>query len=78
MRGLKKRNEYVETLGPVFDSTPKAVFAAVAVSALTIGGDQLEHAQARVIAEWWTLYENGIVPQKPDRPRPASTGGPLD
>jgi hypothetical protein len=48
-----------------YEQTPKAVWAAIAVSALTTGGDFIEHADRRVRREWWVLYRNGIVPQKP-------------
>jgi hypothetical protein len=69
---MKLLNDYAATLDQkLYAYTPKAVFAAVAVSALTIGGDYIEHANQRVIDEWWTLYDNGIGPQKPQFPRPA-------
>lgn len=70
---MKKSNEYQWALSQkVFDKTPKSVFAAIAVSTLTSGGDYLEHAEPRLLEEWWILYENGIVPQKPlfKRPEP--------
>lgn len=51
------------------DKIPKMVALAVAVSALTLGGDQLDFARDRFITEWWTLFDNGIVPQKPPFPR---------
>jgi hypothetical protein len=67
----KLHNEYAaEVGGDVFEKCPKAVFAAIAVSALTLGGDYLEETRQRVIAEWWALHDNGIVPQKPPFPRP--------
>jgi hypothetical protein len=59
----KLTNEYVEVLGDLYDKTPKAVLAAIAVSALTNGGDELDEAQARLLAEWGALHANGIVPQ---------------
>lgn len=66
MAGTKKHNEYNQMLGPNYDRTPKAVFAAIVVSEylnrLGIDPGELEEA---VLAEWGTLYENGIVPQKP-------------
>lgn len=58
-------NEYVGTLGKLFAECPKEVFAAIAVSALTAGGDYLEHAQQRVADEWKALYDAGIVTQRP-------------
>lgn len=53
------------SIDDLFDACPKTVFAAIAVSALTAGGDHLEHARERVINEWWALYDNNIVAQKP-------------
>lgn len=67
----KIHNEYAEQVGgDLFEKCPKAVFAAIAVSSLTMGGDQLDEARNRVIEEWWILYENDIVPQKPPFPKP--------
>jgi hypothetical protein len=63
----KIHNGYAAELGDVFAQAPKAVIAAVAVSALTLGGDCLDEAQARFLAEWQVLFDNGIVPQKPPR-----------
>jgi hypothetical protein len=61
---FKIGNEYAGTLEKyVFEQTPKSVFAAIAVSSLTCGGDYLEHATRRVVTEWDTLHTNGIVPQ---------------
>jgi hypothetical protein len=58
-------NEYNRLLseGGLYEETPKAVFAALAVSALTRG--DLSKAKQAILAEWLVLYENGIVPQKP-------------
>jgi hypothetical protein len=69
-------NGYAAELGPWFDRIPKSVFAAIAVSALTQGGDYLEKATVRVCDEWRVLHDNGIVPQKP--PKAAPTEGPGD
>lgn len=64
----KTGNEYAEVLGQeLYDKTPKAVFAAIAISALTCGGDQMSEARERILAEWLALYQNRIVPQKPPR-----------
>lgn len=60
----KLHNSYAAQLGAIYDEIPKAVLAAIAVSALTKGGDELEMAQARIADEWRILHENGIVPQK--------------
>lgn len=60
----KLGNEYADSLGIwFFMDCPKAVFAAIAVSVLTVGGDYLNEAQARILKEWDILYQNGIVPQ---------------
>ena len=59
-------NNYAMAVGwEAYESIPKAVWAAIAVSALTCGGDQLDEARERVLAEWSILHSNGIVPQKP-------------
>ena len=64
---MNTTNEYEQALGDLFDKTPKAVFAAIAVSALTCGGDHLDQARAEILKEWRILHENGIVAQKPPR-----------
>lgn len=59
-------NPYIEALDKgVFDKIPKSVWAAIAISALTAGGDRLPESTDEVIHEWWMLYYNRIVPQKP-------------
>jgi hypothetical protein len=58
-------NEYADALGKLFDKTPKAVLAAIAVSALTCGGDNLNDAKSLLAKEWEVLNLNGIIPQKP-------------
>lgn len=71
MAGMNKTmNEYAVELAADYGRTPKAVLAAIAVSALTCGGDYLETAQRRVRKEWWALYHTGIVPQRPPFPEP--------
>lgn len=67
---LKQLNSYCFELGQDFyERTPKAIFAAIAVSALTCGGDWLEEGQEatrkRILDEWSALYTSGIVKQKP-------------
>jgi hypothetical protein len=37
----------------------------MAVSFATSGGDKLEHARAALTREWWALYNNGTVAQRP-------------
>ena len=57
-------NQYVEAITQeLYDKTPKAVFAAIAISLLSNGGDRLEEAQAGILCEWYALYNNGIIPQ---------------
>lgn len=72
-------NEYAAQLagdggaaGGIIDKIPKMVALAVAVSALTSGGDRLHEARDSFLREWWCLYDNKIVPQKPPYPRPTS------
>ncbi len=72
---MKTFNEYATLVSPgLFAVTPKAVFAAVAVSALL--RDAVSDSNANAIAsdailrEWWALYHNGIVPQRPSFPEP--------
>lgn len=57
-------NLYADALGSMFDEIPKSVLAAIAVSALTCGGDEIAFAAHRVAAEWQALYDNGIVAQR--------------
>lgn len=60
----KKLNQYVEAIPrEVFEDTPKAVWAALAISFATCGGDRLDEAAYSLIQEWMILKENGIVPQ---------------
>jgi len=63
-----KYNEYARALtADLFDTAPKAVIAAVAVSSLTNGGDHLAEARQRFLYEWDALWMAGIVPQEPPR-----------
>ena len=67
---MKIGNEYASELGDLYARTPKAVLAAVAVSVLTRGGDDLDDpdaARARLLDEWRILHLNGIVPQAPPK-----------
>lgn len=58
-------NEYADMLGEMYDNIPKAVFAAIAVSAVT-GGDPINNnPKLEILREWTALHLNGIVPQKP-------------
>jgi hypothetical protein len=65
MSGLKVMNEYAARVDDLYARTPKAVFAAVAVSLLTAGGEPGIDANAALLHEWKVLHENGIVPQAP-------------
>ena len=60
-------NEYSRQFGPLYAKIPKAVFAAVAYSYASSGGEDHDHGIERFIAEWKVLHENGIVQQKPPR-----------
>lgn len=60
----KLLNEYVAAVPrKVYEDTPKAVWAAIAISLATCGGDRLDDAARAVIHEWSMLNQNGIVPQ---------------
>ncbi|TAN03098.1 MAG: hypothetical protein EPN36_13955 [Rhodanobacteraceae bacterium] len=64
MRGLKSTNCYQQALAEaLYRECPKAVLAAIAVSALTQGGDFVDEADQRLVTEWDVLHGNGIVPQ---------------
>ena len=69
----KKLNERLRYVAEIYDKTPKAVFAAVAVEfALVASGEygsdaSFDAAQERILLEWGNLYESAIVPQKPVR-----------
>ena len=68
----KAQNPYANLLrkGKLFEVCPKAVFAALAVSYASRGGDFLDNVENKVLKEWWILYRNQIVPQKPPIPEP--------
>lgn len=51
----------------MYEGCPKSVWAAIAVSYATQGGDELSNARAAVLREWRTLHEQGIVPQRPPK-----------
>ena len=62
-------NEYMDFLGDDFDRMPKAVLAAIAVSlASRLTSDNKEEAANLIRREWWILYQNGIIKQKPRVP----------
>ncbi len=64
---MKKRNAYQEMVSDdLFDRTPKAVWASLAISFLfNHQGLANEHLENGILEEWQCLFENGIVPQKP-------------
>lgn len=63
---FKQSNEYARLVDN-YDKIPKAVFAAIAVSALNIAfcEDDLSKINEVLINEWNALYNSGIIPQKP-------------
>ena len=66
MRVGDKGNTYADALHGLFDRIPKSVFAALAVSyALRQQADDFTKVPNEIIAEWETLYQNGIVAQRP-------------
>lgn len=71
--GHKKGNEYAASLGALYNETPKAVLAALAVSlAVRIvegeGTEDTFEAAARLVRdEWAALHRAGIVPQSPPK-----------
>lgn len=70
---MKTFNQYAELVADIYAATPKAVFAAIAVSFANISAeDNLSKARDGVVEEWWLLYLNGIVPQKPPVPQPST------
>ncbi len=68
----KKQNQYAAIVqrGKFYAQCPKAVFAALAVSYASRGGDFLGGIEKILLKEWWILYQNQIVPQKPPMPEP--------
>lgn len=72
MPGLGKHfNEYAAALpAGWYDGIPKAVWAAIAVSKCTSGGDFFNQLNNEVMREWWALYHAKIVPQKPFEKEP--------
>lgn len=62
---FKVRNSYANMLNG-YRETPKAVFAAVALSlAMRLCDDDPREAADLIDREWATLHANGVVPQKP-------------
>jgi hypothetical protein len=67
---MKTTGPYAEAFGRLYSSIPKAVFAAVAYSYTSSGGDDHEHGVQRFMEEWQILYDGGIVTQKPPKVAP--------
>lgn len=67
MAGLKLSNSYQRAFGRLYAKTPKAVFAAIAYSYTSSGGDHPEQSVANFLEEWRILHENGIVQQPPQK-----------
>lgn len=65
--GMKQGNEYAAEVGDLYNVAPKAVWAAIAVSLATCGGDRLDEARALVLHEWRALHTAGVVKQEPPK-----------
>lgn len=64
----KRGNDYYLQAGrDLYEDCPKAVWAAIAISLLSFGGDELPRARERILHEWMLLHQNGIVPQPPPK-----------
>ncbi len=64
MRGIKNLNDYSKLI-TFYETIPKSVLAAIAVSFAGLGAGKLENVSELILKEWEVLYQNGIVPQKP-------------
>lgn len=73
---MKRSNSYAGLVGALYDSCPKAVFAAIAVSYASAGGDHPELVEYNLLREWWALFHSGIVPQRPPVPEPIERDAP--
>ena len=67
---MKTFNSYAGRFDRLYSRIPKAVFAAVAYSYTSSGGDDHAHGVERFLEEWRILYDNGIVPQEPPKVKP--------
>lgn len=66
----KTRNQYQQLISEeLYEKTPKAVFAAIAVSLFVIasGEEDFSDIDRKIITEWMALHGNAIVPQKPPK-----------
>lgn len=68
MPANKTSNEYAEMI-TIYESMPKAVLAALAVSLVmrVNGSTTPKEVTDELINEWEALYDNGIIPQKPPK-----------
>jgi hypothetical protein len=63
---IKILNEYAGCIDEgLYEKTPKAVLAAIAVSFISSGGDHMDDIDDEILKEWRVLYLSGIVPQRP-------------
>jgi hypothetical protein len=71
----KKLNNYVLAIDQeLYEKTPKAVWAAIAISYASGGGDRFEEAAPNIAREWQALQAAGIVPQSAPIVIPKSDG----
>lgn len=65
---FKLTNAYSQSVNEaLYSSVPRAVFAALAVSFGTNGGDHLDQTNKILSDEWQILFDQGIVAQKPNK-----------
>lgn len=66
---MKQTNSYKNMIDPeLYRNTPKAVYAAVAVSFLVNHQHETWGTiDSALIDEWKTLHSQGLVPQKPPK-----------
>lgn len=63
-KNIAQKNEFAHMLGQgVYDETPKEVWAAIAISHMSIGGDWPELAAVNLAKEWQNLFDGRIVSQ---------------
>ena len=66
---VKARNNYVDGIPlQLYNRIPKAVWAALALSYASQGGENFNGVMDKIFDEWSKLYLNDVVPQKPARP----------
>ncbi len=65
--GTNKTNEYQQVISlKLYEKIPKSVLAAIVVSEyMNRLGIEPDNVDKAILAEWNTLRDNGIVPQKP-------------